>query len=137
MDKLFLFLTPSDLRSVEYRCLNKASDSETQTRQLQSRYALSHIYSSKSCSVKTAEFGVNDVTNQQFVLSSISLLHCAEGWHSCMFLWCRRKARFLQRNTIGKSGLSFPDSDTNIHSMNRALSTRRSRVTCCPRRHIE
>lgn len=136
MDKLFLFLSPSDLRLVEYRCLNKDSDRKTQTRQLQSRYALSHICSAKSCSAKTAEVGVNDVTNQQFVLFGISLLHCEQrdGIPVCSYA-AEVTLRFLQRNTISKSEVSFPDSNTNMHSMNLALSTRSSRVTCCPRKH--
>jgi len=137
MDKLFLFLSPSDLRLVEYGCLNKDSDKETQTRQLQSRYALSLICSSISCSAKTAEVGVNDVTNQQFVLSGISLLHCEQrdGISVCSYA-AEGTLRLLQRNTISKSGVSS-DANTNIHSMNQALSTRSSRVTCCPRRHTE
>ena len=122
MDKLFLFLSPSDLRLVDYRCLNKDSDRKTQTRQLQSRYALSHIYTSKSFSAKTAEVGVNDVTNQQFVLSGISLLHCEQrdGIPVCCYA-VEGKLRFLQTNTISKSGVFFPDSNTNIHSTNQAL----------------
>jgi len=132
MDKLFLFLSPSDLRLVDYGCLNKDSDRETQTRQLQSRYALSHIYSSKSCSAKTAEVGVNELTTQQFVLYGISLLHREQrdGIPVCSYA-AEGTLQFLQRNTISKSGVSFSDSNTNIHSMNQGLSTRSSR------RHIE
>jgi len=136
MDKLFLFLSPSDLRLVDYGCLNK--DSDRKTRQLESRYSLSHIYSSKSCSAKTGEVGVNDLTTQQFVLYGISLLHCEQrdGIRVCSYA-AEGKLQFLQRNKIGKSGVSCSDSNTNIHSMNQALSTRRSRVTCCPQRHTE
>lgn len=85
-------------------------------------HSLTHIYSSKCCSVKTAEVGVNDVTNQQFVLSGISLLHCEQSDDIPVCSDAAEETlRFLQRNTISKSGVPFPDSNTNTHNTNQVL----------------